>query len=514
MTKNGYFKSVLATVIGFIFISLPLTGFSQVSFRSAKQDLGPNINTDFDEVKPVVSADCQMLYFARQNFPGNYGGKSDDQDIYVTHYNGNGWEKSEKLGSPLNDGYANGISSISDDGSTLLVFNGNTKGGNNMPGGMISKQTSIGWSKPQRINIKNFYNSNRFEDYQWASNNLLIMSVERMEGYGDQDLYISFREADGWSSPVNLGPTINTERAEYSPFLTDNGETLYFASEGHNGMGGADIYYSKRLDESYRFWSKPINLGSKVNSPADDAYFTIDKNKEFGYFVSSERGNRDIYRIALSREGESEMPFFQISGRVLDIKTKEPVQGEIHFLDASSGHNKGFAMSDVSGLYEIDLAPNKSYAYKVKASGYLTLDENVDLVVLENGQTFMEKDLFLTPIEKGRKVNLSNIRFERGKADLLPESAPSLKQLIEFMELNPTVEIELGGHTDNRGNPKANVQLSLRRVKTVEEYLVEKGINKKRMTTKGYGGSRPMASNSSEETRQLNRRVEITILKK
>ena len=513
MIKNGYFKSVFV-VVGLIFILFPFTGFSQVSFRSAKQDLGPNINTDFDEVKPVVSADCQMLYFARQNFPGNYGGKSDDQDIYVTHYNGNGWEKSEKLGSPLNDGYANGISSISDDGSTILVFNGNTKGGNNMPAGMISKQTSVGWSKPQRLNIKNFYNSNSFEDYQWNSDYYLIMSVERMEGYGDQDLYISFREKGGWSTPVNLGPVINTERAEFSPFLADNGETLYFASEGHNGMGGSDIYYSKRLDESFRFWSKPINLGSRVNSPADDAYFTIDKNKEFAYFVSSEKGNRDIYRIALTKDGEGEAPIFQISGRVLDAKTKEPVQGEIHFLDINSGHNEGFAMADISGKYEIELEPGKSYEYKVKASGYLTLDENVDLLVFEDGQNSMEKDLFLTPLEKGTKVNLSNIRFERGKADLLPESAPALKQLIDFMELNPTIVIELGGHTDNRGNPKANVTLSLRRVKTVEEYLVEKGIHKKRMATKGYGGSKPIASNASEETRQLNRRVEITILRK
>jgi len=490
------------------------TSFSQmITFDSEKEKLGQNINTPYPEVKPIISSDGKTLYFCRQNHPLNIKGEKDDQDIYFSKYINNNWSVAANIGAPLNDKYANGINSISGDGHTVLIFNGNTFD-EEIPGAELSRRTKTGWSVPVRLEIKDFRNYSEFEDYQLTSDNkFLIMAVERDDSMGDQDLYVSFHQPDNsWGSPLNLGSQINTSSAEFSPFLASDGKTLYFASEGHHGLGNSDIFYSKRLDDTWKNWTEPQNLGTSINTPELDAYFTIDAAGEYAYFVSMENNQRDIFRIKLHHEFKPD-PVLMVFGYVYDAKTNKPIECEVKFEDLETGKELGIAHSNPeNGKYNIILQSGKKYGFRATSPGHMSVEENIDLSTIHKYEE-VEKDLFLSPIEIGQVVKLNNVFFNRGKYELLPTSYPTLDRLVDMLKNNQRIEIELGGHTDNTGSSHLNIELSLNRVKSVKSYLISKGVSNARLQTKGYGSSKPVSSNLSEETRKLNRRVEFTILK-
>ena len=259
-------------------------------FSSPKENLGLGINSPYTETKPVISGDGKILYFCRQNHPKNIRGKQDDQDIYASTYANGNWTEAKNISWPLNDGHPNGICSVSPDGKSLLLINEYISGGYMKPGVSISHKTISGWSFPKKIEIDNFYNFSPYVDYFLSSSGkVMLLSVQRRNGFGDQDLYISRKEKGKWSEPMNLGGIINSSGADFAPFLAADGKTLYFASEGHPGLGGSDIFYSKRLDETWTNWSTPINLGPAVNSRTWDAYYSISAKGDFAYFVSKKR---------------------------------------------------------------------------------------------------------------------------------------------------------------------------------------------------------------------------------
>ncbi|MDH5475024.1 MAG: OmpA family protein [Cyclobacteriaceae bacterium] len=501
-------------VIFCFFITNTTTYCQIISFDSEKEQLGQNINTPFHEVKPIISSDGKTLYFCRQNHPLNIKGEKDDQDIYFSKYINNQWSAASNIGPPLNDKYANGINSVSGDGNTVLIFNGNIYD-EEISGALLSRRTKMGWSSPIRLYIKDFQNYSEYEDYQLTSDNkFLLLAVDRDDSKGDQDLYVSFHQPDNsWGTPVNLGNAINTSKAEFSPFLASDGKTLYFASEGHNSIGNSDIFYAKRLDETWQNWSDPINLGTSINTAGLDAYFTIDAAGEYAYFVSMENDQRDIFRIKLHHEFKPD-PVLMIFGYVYDAKTNNPIECEVRFEDLETGKELGIAHSNPEdGKYNIILQAGKKYGFRANASGHMAVEENIDLSTIHKYEE-VEKDLFLTPIEVGQIIQLNNVFFNRGKYNLLATSYPTLNRLVDILNKNNDLEIELGGHTDNSGSSnQLNIELSLNRVESVKKYLVSKGIASSRLQTKGYGSSKPIASNLSEETRKLNRRVEFTILK-
>lgn len=484
-----------------------------LTFESEKENLGSAINSSFPEVKPIISSDGKTLYFCRQNHPLNVKGEKDDQDIYYSKFIGNKWTTASNIGAPLNDKYANGINSVSGDDHTVLIFNGNTSG-DDIPGAEISRKTKDGWSVPIKLEIKDFHNYSEFEDYQLTSDNkFLIMAVERDDSMGDQDLYVSFHQSDdSWGIPINLGDQINTEMAEFSPYLASDGKTLYFSSEGHDGLGSSDIYYSKRLDDSWRNWSTPKNLGPSINTPELDAYFTIDAAGDYAYFVSMEDGQRDIFKIKLHHDFKPD-PVLMVFGFVVDANSKKPIECEVRFEDLETGNELGIAHSNPeTGKYNIILQAGKKYGFRAASPNHMAIEENIDLSSIHEYKE-IERDLFLAPIEIGQVVKLNNVFFERSKFNLLPTSYPTLDRLVDMLKKNPSMEIELGGHTDNSGSSSLNLQLSLNRVESVKQYIVDRGVSPSRLTTKGYGSAKPVASNQSEETRKLNRRVEFTILK-
>jgi outer membrane protein OmpA-like peptidoglycan-associated protein len=519
------------TVVVFLFCSAfwaqaqnPEIGVKEIiGYDSVLQNLGPAINTRFTEVRPVISPDGKTLYFARQFFPKNKGGQQDEQDIwYATRTNTKEqkWSEARSLGSPVNTADPNGVCAVTPDGNSLLLINTyNPDGSMNMEGASITTRTKKGWTLPAKVNILNYYNNNteNVDYFLSTSGKILLMAVERKEGAGELDLYVSFQQKFGtWSKPLNLGQQVNSGKADFAPFLAADEKTLYFASEGHKGYGKSDIFYAKRLDDTWQNWSAPVNLGPNVNSPDSEAYYTVSASGSDAYLVSAKEGtqnSRDIFRIALKEKFKPEAVIL-VTGKVIDKTTGKPIDAKIVYIDYQTGKEIGTARtSPIDGSYTIVLPKGTKYGYRAEAEGYIAMNEEVDAI---DTRAYKEesKDLEMVAKEAGNKLSLNNLVFERGKYDLLESSFPELDLLVQHMNENPTMEIEIQGHTDNQGDAKLNLQLSQNRVNEVRKYLIAKGIDKKRIRAKGYGGSKPIYSNAKEETRKMNRRVDFVILKK
>lgn len=495
----------------------------EIVFLAEKERLSDNVNTKYLESKPVISPDGQRLYFARKNAPTNIGGKRDDQDIYVSDLVGGEWTFAHNVDRPLNDKLPNGICSVSPDGNMITVINAYYEDGHVEDGVSISRKTTSGWSFPRKQEIEDYHNLGEYQDYFVSnSGNVLISAVQRKDSRGDQDLYVSFRTGDdSWSKPVNMGRVINTPKVEFAPFLASDNKTLYFASNGHRGFGESDIFYTRRQDDTWTNWSAPENLGKSINSFGWDGYYTISAKGDYAYFISTAGAlnkvdfnptDEDIFRISLSKEAKPD-PVVLVKGKVINSKTKAPIEADIYYESFPVKGENGIATSDpINGDYKIVLPVGKKYGFRAEADGYIAINQNEDFTAVEEYKE-IERILELTPLKVGETVQLNNIFFVQSKAEILPESEPELERLLKLMNDNPSLEIELGGHTDNRGSSSANVDLSQERALAIVKYLVENGIDKKRLEFKGYGGTRPIGSNANEESRSKNRRVEIKVLK-
>lgn len=272
---------------------------------------------------------------------------------------------------------------------------------------------------------------------------------------------------------------------------------------------------TKRLDDTWTNWSEPKNLGPQLNTANWDAYYTITASGDYAYFVSSanSNGGTDIFRVALPQEVKPD-PVVLVSGKVLNAKTQEPISANITYQFLPDGKEAGLASSNPGdGNYKIVLPSGKKYAFSASAPGFIAVNQNLDLSDLKEYKE-MTQDLYLVPIEVGQTVRLNNIFFETGKAELLAESYFELDKLVKVMTDNATMEIEIEGHTDNVGSDAANMTLSKNRAKAVYDYLISKGIAATRIKSNGYGETKPLGSNDTDEGKAQNRRVQFTILKK
>ncbi|MFI5201093.1 MAG: OmpA family protein [Candidatus Kapaibacterium sp.] len=490
-----------------------------------RENLGPNINSVYDEVLPVISPDGKTLYVDRKNHPQNFRRPGVPQDEnnndniwYSTQDSDGGWQPLKNIGSMLNNGYGSFVASVTPDGNTLLL--GGTyapkSGGSAHFGLWLTHQIAGGWSVPDEVIVKDYYTHAVFVEFCLSNDGrTIILSLDRADSYGGKDLYVSFLQPDGtWSAPKNLGPDVNSAADEATPFLASDGETLYFASEGFAGYGSMDMYITRRLDSTWQHWSEPEDLGSQLNTPGWDAYYTVPASGEYAYFVSTENsiGMGDIFRVKLP-EALRPRPVLLVSGRVVDAKTGTPVTAIIKYENLETGKDIGSARtSPGTGAYKITLPAGETYGYRAEAPGYVPVSENLDLTKVTEYQE-IERDLMLVPIEKGEIVRLNNIFFETAKAELRPESFAELDRVVRLLEDNPSMEIAIGGHTDNVGTAAINNALSQSRAQAVANYLVSKGISVKRLRVKGYGDTKPVASNDTDAGRQQNRRVEFTISK-
>jgi len=483
------------------------------------ENLGENINSIYDEDAPMISPDGKTIYFVRKFHPENIGGVEDEDDIWYSVVDQNNkWRPARNIGMPLNNKFNNFIQAITPDGNQLLLGNAYLKNNTMSEGVSMTHRTRQGWDFPKKQLIDGFINYNKYANYYLTNDGkAIIMAIEMKDTYGGLDLYVSFRISENrWSKPKNLGLKINTPTNDYSPFLAADGVTLYYSTSGLPGYGEADIYRVTRLDDTWENWSEPQNLGEPINSAGTDSKYNIPASGEYAYYSSTNNtiGKKDIFRILLPKTVKPN-PVVLITGYVRNDKTNAPVDARIIVEELPGGEEVAIARTDPkTGKFKIILPAGKKYGFRAVGLGYFDVNKNIDLTDIDEYTEMEIEAMRMSPIEVGQVVRLNNIFFETGKATLKPESFPELDRTVEFLKNNPTMEIEIAGHTDNVGSEAFNQKLSENRAKSVETYIVEHGINESRLKAVGYGESRPIAFNSDDEGRQKNRRVEFEVLKK
>ncbi|QKG54046.1 PD40 domain-containing protein [Hymenobacter sp. BRD67] len=416
-----------------------------VQMDSTLKNLGPNINSRYVDTHPVISPDGRTMFFARQGHPGNVGGSRDPQDIWyskLTSGKNQTWSPARNLGSPPNGPEdPNGLASVSANGQVALLIGVYVDGFMEPKGFSTSRHSPGGWSVPQKVQIDNYRNDDKehLDGFLATSGKALLMAVERPEGQGGQDIFVSFpkptpvgeqydpKKPVQWTKPISLGPTINTPGADFAPFLASDNKTLYFASDGHGGYGKSDIFYSKRLDSTWTHWSVPRNMGPVVNSPDFDAYYTVSAAGDNAYLVSSRNGtdgSKDIFRIALAPAFKPEVVTL-VQGKVLDAVTKKPIRALIHYENLITGEEIGVAESSpVDGSYTIVLPAGVQYGYRAEAADYIAENASLDATTSDK-YSEKQQDLFLVPFKVGQKVKLNNIFFPRASITCSPAPFPS-----------------------------------------------------------------------------------------
>jgi outer membrane protein OmpA-like peptidoglycan-associated protein/Tol biopolymer transport system component len=475
--------------------------------------LSSAINSDYNDYMPALNPNGSKLYFTSVR-PGGVkkeesSDKEGDEDIYVIEKSAGQWGAPQLLPEPINSESNEGAACFSADGQLMVYTACGREGGIGNCDLYISTLEGSQWKQP--INLGNVVNSTEWDSQPTISydGNRIIFTSTRPGGYGSEDLYMIERNGFGeWGPAMNLGGAVNTPFSDMSPFLSQDGKTLYFASVGHPGYGSHDMF--KTVLENGR-WSMPVNLGRPLNTEGKESYFTIGGSGEFGYFASSREGQLDLFEMAIPEEMRP-APTVVVEGIVTNAKTKALVGAYVMVEDLNTSELIAVSKSNsASGKYLVVLPAGKTYSVSANKEGFFFHSERFDVPATSNYQE-IKKNIELKPIEKGAKVVLNNIFFETGKATLTSQSRVELEKAIELMNVNPTMIIEVGGHTDNVGDDAMNMKLSHERAKAVREYLVKSGVVAERIQAKGYGESNPIADNENEEGRKSNRRTEFIIL--
>ncbi len=489
------------------------------------ENLGININSDLPELRPTISADGNLLFFITENHPANtkFSSIPNSQDIWYSERDSTGkWSEARHLKDPINTVFYNAVYWISPDKNRILIRGAFTEGGYAGKGVSISKRLRNGrWGYPEALQIKNYHNYDRgLQSGASMANDgqTLLFYMTPDVRSSNNDMYVCFLQEDGtWSEPKSLGKKLNLPGYnEMTPYIASDGVTLYFSSDRPGGLGDNDIWMTKRLDKSWTKWSDPVNLGSPINTPDWDAFFTLDAGGEYAYLTTKlgGYGESDIVRVKLL-EKEKPNPVVLVSGNVYNKKTGEPLSASLVYETLPDGIEAGNGISnELDGSFKIVLPYDKNYAIRAKANKFFAVSENLNLdSLVKAGYKEIHKDLYLVPIEIGQVVRLNNVFFDFDKSFLRPESFVELDRVVKLMKENPTIEIEMSAHTDSRGSDDYNYRLSDDRARSVREYILSKGIPASRIISQGYGETRPEVPNDTDENRQLNRRVEFKILK-
>lgn len=506
-------------------------------------NIGSTVNTSDPEYTPIITADESVMMFTSRRATSTGGQKDPDgqyfEDLYQSTLVNGKWGMPVNLGKPINSDDHDATAGISPDGQKLYVYRP-------VHGGDLFECELKGdkWTEPERMN-KNI-NSDGHESSVSLSfdGKKLYYISDKDGGLGNRDIWMSMMDAKGkWGQSVNVGAPINTIYGEEGVFMHPDGKTIYFSSQGHNSMGGYDIFKSEFKDGK---WGEPENLGWPINGPDDDVFFVISANGKHGYYASNKKdgyGEKDIYKItflgpekplALSNEDNllagiaapvksveaakpveiPTAPVTLLKGTVTDKISKAPLGAQIEIVDNSLGQVIAtFPANSATGKFLVTLPSGKNYGIAVKMDGYLFHSENFDIPT-SGGYQEVVKDVELEKIAVGSTIVLRNVFFDYNKATLKPESSTELDRLVKILQDNPSIRIELSGHTDNIGTEEYNQKLSESRAKSCVDYLVSKGIAASRLEYKGYGEMRPIDTNETDAGRANNRRTEFKILSK
>ena len=478
---------------------------SPVTFNP--DNLGANINSEADEYLPALSADGSTLIFTRSKKVDGFR----NEDFYLSYNNTDDWQLAENLGKPINTPQNEGAQCITADGLTLYFTACSRNDSYGRCDIYESNFVNDKWTDP--VNLGENINTENWESQPAisADGRQLFFVSNRPGGIGGKDIWVSYKNAIGtWTKAKNLGKDINTSKDDISPFLHWDNQTLYFASKGFLGMGGFDIFLS-RLDESGN-WGTVKNIGYPINSPSDENSLIVAKDGRTAYFASAYfndgRSDLDLYTFDLPQESRAREVAY-VQGVITDSKTRKPIKAEIELVDLQSGRSYKSSQSDADGNYMLCLPSDAEYALTVSKKNYLFYSENIHL---KQEGSILLKNFKLQALEVGEQVRLDNIFFELEAYKLKDESATELNKIIQFMESNPFLVVEIGGHTDNSGSKNYNLDLSQQRAASVKNAIIQRGLKSNRIQIKGYGMSEPLNSNSSEEERAINRRTELKII--
>ncbi|MEQ9403090.1 MAG: OmpA family protein [Cyclobacteriaceae bacterium] len=466
---------------------------------------------------PAITIDNSMLVFTRRNTmntPTDFDAYR-DEDIMVAYYKKGKWLMSESISPKINTPLNEGAATISSDGNTMIFSSCDRRDSFGSCDLYLSRRTNTGWSKPR--NLGKTLNSKYWEAQPSlsADGKTLYFSSNRPGGIGRRDLWVSSMEEDGnWTSPVNLGKTINSKQDETTPFIHPNGETLYYSSNGFVGLGNYDMYVAEKQDSA---WSSPRNLGYPINTHNDEAALLLAGNGKTAFYAKEiwrdgEIVKSDIATFEMPIENRAR-PATYIVGNVIDNNTRNPIRTQIEVIDLNRNQVLFSAFSDsITGAYTMVLPSDKELACYVKKKGYLYYESS--FFTESNSITRPDTiDIALRPIAVDEYLVLKNIYFDVDSYKLDKKSRSELENILQVLKENPSIVVEISGHTDDSGTTVYNQTLSENRAKEVYIEILKEGIPKSRLLYKGFGSKKPIVSNDTEKGRESNRRIEFRVLR-
>lgn len=487
-------------------------------------NMGAGVNTNFNEYFPSITADGKQFLFTREIREGE---QIRQEDFYMSNKGSGAWEKAFPM-TGVNTPGNEGAPSISADGNYMFFascmemsgdYGSPDRKGYGSCDIFYSQNVNGKWTKP--VNVGPPINTANWETQpSFSSDGKTLYFIRGLISRGDikeQDIYVSTIGEDGrFTTPIKLSDKVNTTGQEESVFIHPDNQTLYFSSDGHPGLGGLDIFMSKKQADGS--WGEAVNLGYPINSYKDDNSLLVDPSGKIAYFASNREGgfgNLDIYWFELPEDIRPEKLTY-VKGKVYNAKTKEPLEAKFELFDLETQQNVTESYSDKAGQFLVTLTANKNYIVNVNRDGFLFYSDNFSLKgkVADFDKPFL-LDIPLQPIDTGSTVELKNVFFDVDKWELKPESKAELDKLVLFLTKNPNVKIELGGHTDNSGKKDWNKTLSTNRAKSVYDYLITNGkIAAARLSYKGYAETRPKVPNDTPENKAKNRRTEFKVVGK
>lgn len=465
--------------------------FSQEEIKT--RELPRIINGQYQDVRPIISDDGTVLYFTRRLHPENIRGTRDVQDVWMSKIiNRQMFAEPVNLGKPYNDKKANDLVRAATTDDSLVFVNTGYKGANSMLA-LFTKNAE----KAQNMSINGYYNKSAYVDFDVNFKlNVIIMAVERKNSVGDQDLYYSIYQPDEqtYSTPLSLGENVNTSEADFAPFLTNDGYTLFFASYGHGGQGGADIFVSQRQTEAWDSWSAPINLGSPINSANEETFVSVDPALNYLYYDSYRAGatNRNIWRAEIPAELKKQIQertlsrssFIASANPEMERANKEAMDVDA---DASSKKDNGVSAAEVPDDLNFFEKIGQKLGMNISKEAIRLIDAGA----------------------KGQKIN-KNVYFKFNAAKVQMKYNSLLKAVARQLADKPDVKVLIEGHTDATGGEDVNIDLSCQRSKNIRQALIAYGVDQYRLEISCAGEERPLATNDDEfEGRELNRRVEF-----
>ncbi len=508
-------------------------GFSAKPVRAQIENLGPRINSEVADYGVLITADgAQMMFTSRRaNTTGGRINKATNEyfeDVYACHQVNGVWSDPVPMAPPVNSNGNDASVGLYNDGRTMVVYRDERGMGDLYE----SKRTGDTWS--ELVSLGPNINSKAHESSAWYSfdRKWLYFVSDREGGLGGQDIWRSrwVEDINGWGEAENLGPMVNTIHDEDGIFVHPDGRSIYFSSKGHTSMGGYDVFSSELNGEQ---WTKATNLGWPVNGPDDDLFFVLTADGSTGYFSSvrmSGMGEDDLFRVnflpdeqahdlvsagsgAPLPDGAGAGSTVLLKGKVMDLRMLNGMEATIDILDLQDARLvSSFSSDPATGEFMVVVPGGRDYAMHVRADGFLFHSKNISMPVDGSAASDVELEITLQPLEKGQTEVMRNLFFEKDRSDLSATSLAELGQLLTLMRENPSVHLEIGGHTDSDGAAPHNEELSSARAQAVMDHLVANGIREDRLVAKGYGATTPIAPNDSEVNKQRNRRTEVRVL--